>query len=122
MKAKFVYENLDFERNQDPKKALRIGKWIEIELEEVMKDLVDEYGGSYEIERSGQGIDGFYTNDMFSSGGRSLNYDFETGKFGFSFPDLGQYIPIDSIEKFKKEVWEDLETRVKEGGVPEQRW
>ena len=122
LKAQFVYENMDFERGKDPKDTLQIGRWMERKIKDVMEEFVQKYGGSYEIERTDQGVNGFYGNEMFSSGGRSIHYDFHTKNLSFSFPDWGRSQTIPSLDYFRYNVIDDLETKMKEGGVPEQQW
>lgn len=59
LKAQFVYENLDFERGQDPKDALGIGNHMEKakrQLRKAMKEITSEYGGNYRISRGHRGI------------------------------------------------------------------
>jgi hypothetical protein len=62
MKAQFIYENINFERNIDPLKAMNIGKYSLIERGELflklVKDYIDPYQNSWEST-----IDTFYMDD-----------------------------------------------------------
>lgn len=113
MKAHFVYEALNFEKGMDPKKTLNIGRWMVEKIEIVMDHLVSEFGGSYTMKREPNYIECFYMNDLFSSGGRLIRYNFDDRSLSMSFPGMGWDIPIKDLSNFEDEVFIDLLQRRK---------
>ena len=101
MKAQFVYENINFERNEDHKKTLRIGKYVEKEMEEVMKSLVSKHGGHYKVGSSFDGpafSEGTYYNDLYKSKGRIVRYSYSNDQFTISMPGWDQKIDIPDLK------------------------
>jgi len=120
MKAQFVYENINFERNQDPKKTMKMGRWIEKDIENGLKSLVSKHDGSYTIKwiPEESAIEGFYKNNLFNSKGRFIKYNLNSNKFYMSFPGMGSYMEIPKLRTFLDEVDTDLTWRKEEGYTP----
>ena len=126
MKAQFVYERLDFERGQDPKGSMKIGRWVEKEMKEIFDFIVDRHKGTYTVDREYPLVKGFYKNDLFGSGGRYLVYNLETGRKFMTWPGSDAIeIDIQHPDEFINEVDKDLysreETVKKLGYNPYQR-
>ena len=118
MRARLVYEAVNFERGQDPKESLKIGMWMEFDIQEMMERLVEKHEGSYTIDRDSSQITGTYFNTMFNSKARIIIYDLEEGTFHFSFPGMGlahkrASVEIESLEYWEEEVDSDLVAREK---------
>lgn len=114
MKARFVHESVNFERGKEPKESMGVGMWMELKIQEMMERMVETYGGSYTITREGSTIEGFYSNDLFSSKGRSIIYNIKNKTFSFSFPGMGTMMEIKDLAWWEDEVDKDLSNREKE--------
>ncbi len=111
MKAQFVYERLDFERGQDPKKALKVGLWAKKEMEEIFQRLKEKFGGDYEISSEDGSVIGYYKHHRFGSKGRIIKYNYQDGSFEMSWPGFGKWIPMKNLDEFEHEVFQDLKRR-----------
>ena len=81
--------------------------------------------GHYTLNMDSSGspsIEGIYLNDLFYSRGRIIKYSFKEDQFYMSWPGLGQFIPLPSLEKFEDEVDTDLSRREEMGYKPERNF
>lgn len=60
MKAKFVLENINFERGQDPKDSLSIGRIVERDIRKSLEELINLRGGKFQIIEDPKFVEGRY--------------------------------------------------------------
>lgn len=99
MKAKFIYENISFKREDNPQKSLRIGKYAPKVYE------FEERGNYYTIEVIGDAFmlnhmevrlefketDGEETADVYVDDEESDTHAFRMSPFDYEFKEQGEY-------------------------------